>query len=145
MKHWGLLTLILTVLIISSCDKDDDVSDRFGFLTGVEWQPDSLLVNGNDASGPGELLENFDGLMIFNEDGTGSFGSQNGTWAFKQNEAQLELKTVIVFMEQQLPITLLTDIVELTAGSLKLKTTVPNYFEGNLQEQLNIRMTFKAK
>lgn len=130
--------LFLSSLAIVSCDKDDDgVSDRFRFLTSAEWESDSLLVNGVDAGGAGQMLENFKGTARFNEDGTGSFGGITGTWAFSQDETELIINTA------ELPFALTTKIVELTAGSLKITADFPNPL--NPVDQLKIRMTFKAQ
>lgn len=138
MRNYGLLTVFLSVLIIISCGKDEDeVSERFRFLTGSVWVSDSLLVNGVDASGPGQLLEDFKGDVKFNEDGTGSFAQYTGTWRFAQNETQLVITT------EALPVQLTTNIVELTAGSLKITTGYPNPVPP--PDVFSIRMTFKAK
>ena len=138
MKNSGFLTIFLCVLFIVSCDKDDDeVSERFQFLTGSVWASDSLLVNGFDGSFSGGPLENFKGDAKFNEDGTGTFGSYAGTWKFEQDEA------VLVITSPDLPFALSAQIAELTAISLKITTVFPNL--ENPAEPLNIRMTFKAK
>ena len=120
-----------------------DASARFLLITGTEWMSDSLLVNGVDASGPGQLLEGFKGDYIFNEDYTGSFGAYEGTWRFLQDYTILEIKTVIPFGETQVPITLVTDIIELTASILKIETNFPDF--ENPGEELKIEMTFSAK
>ena len=145
MKKIGLLMLFLSLLVVASCDKDeeDEVSDRFELLTGVEWESESLFINGADASGPGDLLENFKGTAKFNKDGTGTFGAYTGTWRFLQDNTILEIKTVIPFGEIQLPITLETDIIELTASRLKIETDFPDF--DNPGETLKIEMTFRAK
>ncbi len=138
MKQLGVLMLFLSVLVIVSCDKDEDeVSDRFRFLTSVDWESDSLLVNGMEAGGDGQMLENFRGTARFNEDGTGSFGGITGTWAFSQDETELIINT------EELPFALTTKIIELTASSLKVTANFPNPL--NPVDQLKIRMTFKAQ
>jgi hypothetical protein len=144
MKKIGLLMLCVSILVIVSCDKDeDDVSERFDLLTGVEWESESLFINGIDASGPGDLLENFKGTAKFNKDGTGNFGAYTGTWRFLQDYTILEIKTVIAIGETQVPITLPADIIELTASILKIETNFPNF--ENPGEELQIEMTFRAK
>ena len=136
--------LCLSILVIVSCDKDEDeVSERFDLLTGVEWESESLFINGIDASGPGDLLENFKGTAKFNKDGTGYFGAYTGTWRFLQDYTILEIKTVIAFGEAQVPIILPADIIELTASILKIETNFPNF--ENPGEELKIEMTFRAK
>ena len=139
MKNPGFLTIFLCVLFIVSCDKDDDeVSERFRFLTGSVWASDSLLVNGFDGSFSGGPLEDFKGDAKFSEDGTGTFGSYAGTWKFEQDEA------VLVITSPDLPLAVLSaQIAELTAISLKITTVFPD--PADFTEQLNIRMTFKAK
>ncbi len=130
--------MFLSALVIVSCDKDEDeVSERFRFLTGVEWESEELLVNGIDASGPGELLEDFKGTVKFNEDGTGSFGQYSGTWQFANQETELVITT------EALAFPLTTKIDELTATRLRVSTGFPNPL--NPQEQLSIQMTFKSK
>jgi hypothetical protein len=137
MKTLGSSLIVLTVLILASCGKDDDQSDRFNFLTGTQWQSDSLLINGIDASGPGQPLEPFKGEAVFRKDGTGDFGAYSGTWRFAQNETEL------VINSDSLDFPLATQIVELTAISLKVTTSFPNFFEP--ENPLFLRLTFKAQ
>ena len=138
MKNPAFLTVFLCVLFIVSCDKDEDeVSERFRFLTGSVWASDSLLVNGFDGSFSGGPLEYFKGDAKFNENGTGTFGSYTGTWKFEQNE------TALVITSPDLPLAITAQIAELKAISLKITTVFPN--PSDFTEQLNIRMTFKAK
>lgn len=132
--------LIITGMTLwTACDKEEENSERFRFLTGAVWVADSLLINGIDASGPGQLLENFRGEARFMEDGTGTFGAYEGTWRFAQNETEL------VIMSDSLPLPMLsTKIQELTAQSLKVTTAFPDF--DNLQgPALNIRLTFNAQ
>ncbi len=136
MRKLVLLIMFLSALVIVSCDKDE-VSERFRFLTGVEWESDQLLVNSEDASGPGGMLEDFKGSAKFNEDGTGSFGQYSGTWQFAKEETELVITT------EALAFPLTTIIVELTATDLKVSTAFPNPV--NPQEPFNIEMSFKAK
>jgi hypothetical protein len=136
MKRTVLLIIISISLLAVACDKDEE-SDRFKFLTTPVWTADSLLANGVDASGPGGILSIFVGDAKFNTDGTGTFGSYNGTWRFNSDETELVLVTDALL----LPVT--TDIVELTAQSLKVTTLFPN--PANPTQTLNLRMTFKAK
>ncbi len=145
MKKIGLLMLFLSLLVVASCDKDEDeVSERLDLLTGVEWVSESLVINGIDASdhSAGDLFENLRGTAKFNKDGTGNFGAYTGTWRFLQDYTILEIKTVIPFGETQVPITLETDIIELTASILKIET---NFLDFNTGEELKIEMTFRAK
>jgi hypothetical protein len=133
MKNITLFLVICCCFQIFSCSKDSQ-SDKFKLLTGPIWASDSLLVNGADASGPGELLENFKGDAKFNTDYSGHFGTYTGTWRFAFNETQL------VISSDSLPIPLTAIIAELTSSSLKVTTSysIP-------PTTLNIRMTFKAK
>jgi len=135
MKNLSLLFLISISFAIFSC-KEDGESERFKLLTGPTWASDSLLANGIDASGPGEMLEKFKGNAKFNTDGTGSFGTYTGTWRFAYDETQIVIET------DSLPIPLTTKIAELTESSLKITTSVPNLTTGITT---NIRMTFKAR
>lgn len=133
-----MILVVLSGLLVFACKDDkDDRSERFIFLTGVTWASDSLLVNGADAGGPGQMLENFNGDARFREDGTGTFGIYAGTWNFAANETEL------IILTDSLMFPLTTKIHELTASSLKVTTSFPNF---ELPEQpFSIRMTFKAK
>lgn len=124
------------LLLFCRCGNNKE-SDRFELLTGPVWASDSLLVNGTDAGGPGQLLYKFRGDAKFNDDGTGTFGKYTGTWWFTESQTQ------IVISSDSLLIPLTTRIIELTTSSLKIKTAVPDPV--NLPNQLQIRMTFKAK
>lgn len=131
--------LLSFIVIFIGCEKDEEVSERFTFLTENTWSSDSLLINGDDASGPGQLLENFKGQANFNEDGTGTFGSFEGTWRFANNETEL------VIISDSLPVPQLsTSIQELTQESLKITTSFPN-FQDPTNPFLQIRLTFKAQ
>ncbi len=133
-----ILTILLSVSLLAlSCSKNDKTSERFKLLTAHEWASDSLLVNGLDASQPGGLLVNLKGTAKFNEDGTGAFGVNSGTWRFNSDETELTITSTA------LPIPMVTDIAELNALSLKITTSFPN--ASDLSNPYNIRMTFKAK
>jgi hypothetical protein len=136
MKKFILLIIIFLSILTFACDKDE-TSERFKFLTTPVWASDSLLANGVDASGPDGILSIFNGDAKFNEDGTGNFGNYTGTWRFNSDETEL----VIITDALQLPVT--TDIVELTAQSLKVTTLFPNPVDPN--QPVRLRMTFKAK
>jgi hypothetical protein len=137
MKNKPLYFLFFALLIvIFSCSKEDE-NDRFELLTGTAWVSDSLLVDGQDASGPGEILEKFKGEAKFNRDATGTFGQYSGNWRFAED------RTAIIITTDSLPIPLSTWIEELTDKSLKIKTAYPSLT--NPEEDMDIRMTFKAK
>ena len=123
------------VVAFSSCSKEK-VSEQFTLLTGHAWTSDSLLANGVDASGPGQMLELFSGDARFNKDGTGTFGQYTGTWMFADNETSLAISSV------DLPITISTHIDELTSVSLKVSFVYPGVPP---LPPTNIRMTFKPK
>jgi len=137
MKNLYLLMLSLIVFAFSSCDKNSEPSERFIFLTTPVWASDSLLVNGFDASGPGEILEKFKGDAKFYKDGTGYFGAYEGKWRFAMNETELVIES------DSLPMPISTRIAELSSISLKITTTYPNL--ANPEEDMEIRMTFNAK
>ena len=125
----------------TACDKDDEQSDRFRYLTGPVWVSDSLLVNGIDAGGPNGLLEDFRGDVDFREDGTGTFGVYEGTWQFQQNETELIIRSDSLTL---LPMnTLFTKIDELESNSLKISATFPNPIAPN--DPLLLRLTFVPK
>jgi hypothetical protein len=135
MKNLALI-LIISGCLIASCSKDDK-SERFKLLTGPMWSTDSLLANGVDASGPGGMLAKFKGDAKFQEDGSGYFGIYTGSWRFSTDE------TKITIVADSLVLPIISDIVELTASSFKIKTLVPNPLIPT--ESIKIRMTFKAK
>lgn len=125
--------IISSVLILASCG--NKTSERFKLLTGHAWQSDSLLVDGMDASGPGEMLEKFVGEARFYEDGSGYFGQYTGGWYFSNNE------TDITITSDSLALPLTTNIEELTGESFKITTK----FTTAMSIVLDIRITFKAK
>jgi hypothetical protein len=132
MKNLLLLAIIAALLALTNCSKDDE-NDRYELLTRVTWSTDSLLMNGQDASGPGEIMEKFKGTAKFNKDGTGTFGSYTGTWRFPD-----KTRTQLVLVTDSLPLPLTTSIVELTDISLKVTFMLPGFTD-------RYRMTFKAK
>jgi hypothetical protein len=132
MKRPLLLLLTVLVVLALSCNKDK-TSERFKLLTSHTWTSDSLLADGVDASGPGQILEKFRGDVRFNEDGTGTFGQYTGTWSFADNEANLAIDS------PDLPFPLTTHIVELKVSSLKVTFTYPG------ATLIDVRMTFKPK
>ncbi len=131
-----LLIVVVGMHIVGCNDKDDkDEVDYFTLLTKPTWVSDSLLANGLDASGPDGALVNFKGEAKFRTDGTGTFGTYDGTWTL--SNTQITINSPDFFI----PIN--AEIVELNTSSLKITTVVPDI--NNLPEVLNIRMTFKAK
>jgi hypothetical protein len=132
MKNIALF-VVSGLMLFAACKKNSE-SERFILLTTPVWSSDSLLVNGTDASGTGQLLEKFKGDAKFNKDGTGTFGQYTGTWRFSYSE------TNIVIESDSLQAPISTNIAELTAVSLKITTVFPS-----VPDPLNIRMTFKAK
>jgi hypothetical protein len=137
MKNFSIAILIITGLIAVSCSKKEVESKNFVLLTSHNWASDSLLVEGEDASGPGGMLEIFKGEVIFNKDRTGTYGAYSGTWSFAEEE------TKIVLSSDSLGFPLTTNIEELTNTSLKITTEFPRTNEP--ENPMNIRMTFKAK
>ncbi|MEE4116407.1 MAG: hypothetical protein V2I37_09575 [Marinilabiliaceae bacterium] len=125
--------IVTILLILASCG--DKTSERFKLLTGHAWQSDSLLVDGMDASGPGEMLEKFVGEAMFYEDGSGYFGQYTGGWYFSNNE------TDITITSDSLALPLTSNIDELTGESFKISTR----FTTAQSIVLDIRITFKAK
>ena len=145
MKNIWLILLIGLSLSLANCSKEDEPeqeeTDRFELLTGAVWLSDSLTINGQDASGEGQLLNKFKGEVRFNKDGSGNFGTYNGTWRFPDNTRK-QLLIESDSLPLNLPLTL--QIAELTAKSLKVSTQFPD-FSGSGTGTLKIRMTFKAK
>ena len=136
MRNIALLAFISACLLIFACNKDDR-SERFKLLTSPIWRADSLLANGVDATGPGQILEKFAGDAKFDEDGSGYFGDYTGQWRFNVEETQFTIIT------DSLPLPIIADIKELTSISLKITTVVPNQLDPDTP--FNIRMTFKTK
>jgi hypothetical protein len=136
MKNLLLLIIIALLVSLSACSKDEG-SDRFDLITAHVWKSDSLLADGVDASGPGQILEKFKGDIQFKKDGTGYFGQYTGTWRLTNNDANL------VIQSPELVAAVTSTIIELTETSLKVKFSYPNLV--NPSDPLDIRMTFKPK
>jgi hypothetical protein len=135
-----LLIAAATILgfLFFSCSKESAISEKTNLLTSHIWVADSLLLDGEDASGPGGVLENFNGDTKFNEDGTGYVGQILGTWEFFSNETQILISSDSL----DVPVTL--NIKELTSESLKVTTVYPN-LDVFPPVYLDVRMTFKPK
>lgn len=136
MKNLALLFIISGIIFASSCKKDKK-SERFILLTTPIWTTDSLLANGQDASGPDQVLEKFKGDAKFEEDGTGYFGDYTGDWRLNPAETQITIVTV------EMPLPIIANIKMLTTDTLKITTAIPD--KNNPLVSINIRMTFKAK
>lgn len=137
MKKYNIIYLVLvSVILIFACTKEDETSERFKTLTGQVWTSDSLLVNGVDSGGPGGLLEKMAGDAEFRADGTGYFGQYTGSWYFTNNE------TEITILSDSLAFPLTSNIIELTRQSFKITTSFPTAIPG---VNLAIRITFKPK
>ncbi len=135
-----LLLFIALCLTMLGCKKNEDdavKSERFIILTSLTWTSQTLEVDGVDASGPDGLLEPFVGDVTFNEDGTGTIGSETGTWNFTSNETQLIINSPAL----NFPVTL--NIVELSETRLELTANIPN--PDNFLEQIEIRMVYVPK
>ena len=137
-SHKILILIALSLTITVGCSKPEveDLSYRVNLLTNPTWESDSLLVNGEDAGGEGQLLEMFKGDAKFYTDGTGYFGSFTGTWYFAQNYNELVVYSESIGY-------LATKIEVLTEDEMKITTIFPDY--SNPELNLNIRMTFNAK
>ncbi len=136
MKKILVSILIITTFFAFSCGEEDE-SSRFNILTSNIWLSDSLIANGEDASGSGEMLEKFKGRAIFNKDGTGTFGGYEGTWHFAYEE------TKIVLASDSLIMPLTTNIEELTNSSLRVTTSFPNMLDP--ENPTAIRLAFKPE
>lgn len=138
MKNALLLLLVLAGIMIIACNKEEEeVQDPYTLLTAHVWVSDSLLANGVEAGGPGQLLEKFNGDVEFRTDGTGTFGEYSGTWSLSEDN------TTITIVTQELPISIIAIIKELTTTSLKIVTGFPDTTQPG--EIIDIRMTFKVK
>ncbi|HRZ41938.1 MAG TPA: hypothetical protein P5228_04455 [Bacteroidales bacterium] len=129
--------LFATVLMLGvACKEEEPVLTPYELLTTRIWASDSLLANGEDASGPGQMLETFKGNAVFNTDGTGVLGNYNATWTLSVDNTEITIITVDPAME------IITTIVELTKTSLKITTAVADI--NNPGQFIEIRMTFKG-
>ncbi len=140
MKNLFLLLILLTgVMIFTCCKKEEEEPEPtpYELLTGHVWVSDSLLANGVEAGGSGQLLEKFNGDAAFRADGTGTFGEFSGTWVLSADNKELTITTT------ELTFPILAQIVELTKTSLKITTGFPDPF--NPPEVIAIRMTFNPK
>ncbi len=133
-KLFSILLISVTVLMFSCKEKE---SERYELLTGTTWEAESLLANGVDATGPGGMLEGFSGVAKFKTDGTGTFGSFEGEWAFNSDETKITINS------ETLPLPITCSILELTSSTLKLQALVPN--PEDLQNPITIEMTFSAQ
>lgn len=136
MKNSLLQIIMASLVLLAACSKEE-TSDRFDLLTAHIWTSESLLADGVDASGPGQILEKFKGDIQFKKDGTGYFGQYTGTWRLTNNDANL------VIQSPELVAAVTSTIVELTATSLKVTFTYPNLV--NPSDPLDIVMTFIPK
>jgi hypothetical protein len=135
MKKLSLFLLMAFSLFVFGCSKTEK-SERFKLLTTPVWTSDSLLANKQNAGGTGGLLEKFKGDAKFKDDGTGTFGSYVGQWAFNKAE------TEITILSDSLTFPVVCNIVELLSTSLKITTVVP---DKTTLVPIDIRMTFKVK
>lgn len=135
MKKLSFLLIIAAGLLVAACSEKK--SERFILLTTPIWRSDSLLADGVNASGAGQLLAKFVGDAKFKEDGTGYFGQYKGEWMLSVDENFLTITS------DSLQIPIVAKINLLTSSDFKITTTVPNPL--NLADPYDIRMTFKAK
>jgi hypothetical protein len=131
----ALLVSAVICLLITACSKDEK-SERFRLLTTPVWSSESFDASGPDTTGIGILVKQLKGDAKFKEDGTGSFGNFTGQWKFLSDETQIQILTQI------LP-PIITDIIQLTAQTLKLSATVT--IITHPQDPIDLVMTFKAK
>lgn len=131
-----ILLTFITLLILFACTKEEEKSERFILLTSHIWESDSLLIDGLDAGGPGQMLEKFAGDAEFYEDGTGYFGQYQGDWSFTNYEEG------IIIISDSLLLPLTANIVELTAASFKITTNFPTAIPDQV---LDVKITFIEK
>ncbi len=142
MKTKSIFRYTFIVLLIAAtvlaCKKDDESqSEKFLLLTNHVWVNDSLLADGIESGGSGEILEDFTGDTKFNTDGTGYIGTFTGDWFFNADETKITIHSDSLLM----PVT--TNVVELTETSLKITTSFPSQIM--LGVMIDVRMTFKPK
>lgn len=132
-----LLCLIPGIFLLISGCKKEEVLTPYQLLTLHVWVADSLLADGVEAGGPGQMLEKFNGDVVFRIDGTGTFGEFTGTWTLSENNQEITIVT------PDIPFPILTLVGELTKTSLKITTGFPDI--NTPGETIDIRMTFKPK
>ncbi len=138
MRKILILGGLIFSLAFANCSKETETENEVEIiLTTPVWKADSLLANGVDASGFGQLLEKFKGEAKFNKDYTGTFGKYIGTWWLSSNNTQITIKS------DSLLVPLTCKIVELIPTSFKITAAVPN--PADISTQVNIRMTFVPK
>ncbi len=139
MKRLMFTFIVLAGVILFACSKDDDNGEAtpFDLLTAHTWVSDSLLADGEDAGGEGQLLHNFNGDVQFRADGTGNFGEYTGSWSLSDDNQEITINT------NELPIPIVAAIVELNELSLKITTAFPDM--NNPGVIIDIRMTFRKK
>ena len=123
-------------MYIIGCEKEE-TSSGVKILTSHPWMSDSLLADGVESGGPGELLYNFSGETNFNKDGTGNVGKYVGIWTLNEDE------TILTIDSDSLPAVATAVIKELTENSLKIATVFPSKTEP--VHLYDIRMTFIPK
>jgi len=137
MKKLSMFLVVLAGVLFFSCtEKEEDVIvlTPYELLTRQVWVSDSLLADGVDAGGEGEMLEKFNGPAEFRTDGTGTFGDYAGTWSLSEDNTQLTIIT------PDLPVQIIALVAELSMVSLKITTAFPDF--ANPGETIAIRMTF---
>jgi hypothetical protein len=130
--------LILAIAVVIGCKKEDPTDAYFDLLTAHIWTADSLLADGVEAGGDGQLLERFNGDTKFNTDGTGYVGEIAGLWEFT------ETKTSLIITSDSLPASVQASIAELTSLSLKLTTAFPVLVDSTYVP-VAVRMCFVPK
>jgi hypothetical protein len=110
---------VILTFVFFTCKKDVIPNDNLNLLTNHIWTADSLLADGEDASGEGQLLEKFKGDTKFNADGTGYVGEIVGNWQFSNNQ------TAVIITSDSLQMAVSATIALLTEQSLKLTTAYP--------------------
>jgi hypothetical protein len=139
-KFTFTLTFITCICLLFTCNKEDTTpSERFTLLTTPLWTSDSLLANGEDAGGPGELLEKFKGDAKFNEDGSGFFGQYSGSWQLTSNDENITIYSDSLLI----PVTCF--IEELSTTDFKIVTSFPVKDENDIPQTVGIKITFKPK
>jgi hypothetical protein len=139
MKKIYAVFVLLAVVLAVACDKEKEPEPKtpYELLTMHVWVSDSLLADGQEAGGPGQMLAAFNGDAEFRTDGTGTFGEFTGTWTLSADNKE------ITIISPDLPVTIIAKIEELTETSLKITTGFPNIANPNVV--IAIRMTFKKK
>lgn len=140
MNRFGFILIMMAFLCaFHACKKDeeDKLSEKEILLTNNTWNSISLLADGIEAGGVGEILYEFAGETVFNPDGTGQVGDYTGTWELSADETQ------IIIISDALDMPLTANIILLTEDTLEIFTVFPDT-STNPPRLIEVEITFSS-